>query len=77
MKLVIFLDYILKGHVVRIISHNDADGLTSAGIFANAIKKQEVNSILQYYHVLETVMLKNLINPDINYLFSLIWEVEI
>lgn len=25
-------------HVVRIISHNDADGLTSAGIFANAIK---------------------------------------
>lgn len=26
-------------HVVRIISHNDADGLTSAGIFANAIKK--------------------------------------
>ena len=26
-------------HVVRIISHNDADGLTSAGIFANAITK--------------------------------------
>ena len=26
-------------HVVRIISHNDADGLTSAGIFANAISK--------------------------------------
>ena len=31
--------HIEKGHVVRIISHNDADGLTSAGIFANAIKK--------------------------------------
>ncbi len=29
-----------KEHVVRIISHNDADGLTSAGIFANAIQKQ-------------------------------------
>lgn len=31
--------HIEKQHVVRIISHNDADGLTSAGIFANAIKK--------------------------------------
>ncbi|RAP52369.1 MAG: phosphoesterase [Methanosphaera sp. rholeuAM270] len=31
--------HIEKQHVVRIISHNDADGLTSAGIFANAITK--------------------------------------
>ena len=31
--------HIDQGHVVRIVSHNDADGLTSAGIFANAIKK--------------------------------------
>ena len=31
--------HIEKQHVVRIISHNDADGLTSAGIFANAIQK--------------------------------------
>ncbi|WP_455645946.1 DHHA1 domain-containing protein [Methanosphaera sp.] len=31
--------HIEKQHVVRIISHNDADGLTSAGIFANAIRK--------------------------------------
>ncbi len=31
--------HIEKQHVVRIISHNDADGLTSAGIFANTIKK--------------------------------------
>lgn len=31
--------HIENGHVVRIISHNDADGLTSAGILANAIKK--------------------------------------
>jgi RecJ-like exonuclease len=31
--------HIDKQHVVRIISHNDADGLTSAGIFANAISK--------------------------------------
>lgn len=31
--------HINNQHVVRIISHNDADGLTSAGIFANAIKK--------------------------------------
>lgn len=31
--------HIDQQHVVRIISHNDADGLTSAGIFANAIKK--------------------------------------
>ncbi len=32
--------HIENEHVVRIISHNDADGLTSAGIFANAIRKQ-------------------------------------
>lgn len=31
--------HIEKQHVVRIISHNDADGLTSAGIFGNAVKK--------------------------------------
>jgi RecJ-like exonuclease len=31
--------HIEKQHVVRIISHNDADGLTSAGILANAIRK--------------------------------------
>ena len=31
--------HIEKEHVVRIISHNDADGLTSAGILANAVKK--------------------------------------
>ncbi|MCD7781998.1 MAG: DHH family phosphoesterase [Methanosphaera sp.] len=31
--------HIEKQHVVRLISHNDADGLTSAGIFANAITK--------------------------------------
>jgi len=31
--------HIKKNNVVRIISHNDADGLTSAGIFANAVKK--------------------------------------
>ncbi|MDD6285862.1 DHHA1 domain-containing protein [Methanosphaera sp.] len=31
--------HIEKQHVVRLISHNDADGLTSAGIFANAIQK--------------------------------------
>lgn len=30
--------HIDEQHVVRIISHNDADGLTSAGIFANAIR---------------------------------------
>ncbi|MBE6487993.1 MAG: DHH family phosphoesterase [Methanosphaera stadtmanae] len=31
--------HIEKQHVVRIISHNDADGLTSAGVLANAITK--------------------------------------
>ena len=31
--------HIDEQHVVRIVSHNDADGLTSAGIFARAITK--------------------------------------
>lgn len=31
--------HIEKEHVVRIISHNDADGLTSAGILANTVQK--------------------------------------
>ncbi len=31
--------HITKQHVVRVISHNDADGLTSAGIICNTIKK--------------------------------------
>ncbi|MBZ9570368.1 DHH family phosphoesterase [Methanobrevibacter sp. TMH8] len=32
--------HIKEDHVIRIISHNDADGLSAAGIIANAIKEE-------------------------------------
>jgi len=32
--------HIKEGHVIRIISHNDADGLSAAGVIANAIKEE-------------------------------------
>ncbi|MGF7117389.1 DHHA1 domain-containing protein [Methanobacterium oryzae] len=33
-------EHIDKDHIVRIISHNDSDGLSSAGVMCNAISKQ-------------------------------------
>ena len=30
-----------QDHVVRIISHNDADGISAAGVMCNAVAKQE------------------------------------
>ena len=39
--------HIDQGHVVRIVSHNDADGLTSAGIFANAINVIIIDILVQ------------------------------
>jgi RecJ-like exonuclease len=32
--------HIKKGHVIRIISHNDSDGLSAAGVLASAIKEE-------------------------------------
>ncbi len=32
--------HIEKGNVIRLISHNDADGLSAAGVIANAIKEE-------------------------------------
>lgn len=32
--------HIKENHVIRIISHNDADGLSAAGVLANAIKEE-------------------------------------
>ena len=32
--------HIKEGNIIRLISHNDADGLTSAGVIANAIKEE-------------------------------------
>ncbi len=33
-------EHIKKDHIVRIISHNDSDGLSAAGVMCNAISKQ-------------------------------------
>jgi RecJ-like exonuclease len=33
-------EHIKKDHVVRVISHNDSDGLSAAGVMCNAISKQ-------------------------------------
>ena len=33
-------EHINKNHVVRVISHNDSDGLSAAGVICNAISKQ-------------------------------------
>ncbi|WP_414469991.1 DHH family phosphoesterase [Methanobacterium sp. ACI-7] len=33
-------EHIKKDHIVRVISHNDSDGLSSAGVICNAISKQ-------------------------------------
>ncbi|WP_431061803.1 DHHA1 domain-containing protein [Methanobacterium sp.] len=33
-------EHIDKDHIVRVISHNDADGLSAAGVMCNAISKQ-------------------------------------
>jgi RecJ-like exonuclease len=33
--------HIKENHVIRIISHNDADGLSAAGVIANAIKEEK------------------------------------
>lgn len=33
-------EHIKKGDVIRLISHNDADGLSAAGVIANAIKEE-------------------------------------
>ena len=35
-------EHIEKGSVVRIISHNDADGISSAAVLANALKEENV-----------------------------------
>ena len=32
--------HIEQNHIIRIISHNDADGLSAAGVVANAIKEE-------------------------------------
>lgn len=32
--------HIKKGNVIRLVSHNDADGLSAAGVIANAIKEE-------------------------------------
>ena len=33
-------EHIENDNIIRLISHNDADGLSSAGIIANAIKEE-------------------------------------
>ncbi|MGL6298269.1 MAG: DHH family phosphoesterase, partial [Methanobacteriaceae archaeon] len=33
-------EHIVKGNIIRIISHNDADGLSAAGVLAKAIKEE-------------------------------------
>lgn len=33
-------EHITKDHIVRVISHNDSDGLSAAGVMCNAISKQ-------------------------------------
>ncbi len=36
----VIANHIKQDHVIRIISHNDADGLSAAGVVANAIKEE-------------------------------------
>ncbi len=33
--------HIDNNHIIRIVSHNDADGISAAGVVANAIKEEQ------------------------------------
>ena len=50
--------HIENGDVIRLISHNDADGISAAGVIANAIHEEGDNFIQQLFLVLNQILLR-------------------
>jgi len=58
-----------KNEIIRVVSHLDADGLSSAAVFIKALNQDNRRYSLSTIHQLDEEVIKQLLNEPYNYIF--------
>jgi len=73
----ILKNHLEKENIVRIISHNDADGISAAGVVANAISQENGQFHISIVPRLKDSFIQKLVRERYQLFFFVIWVVLI